>query len=146
MTTPKLSIVKLLKAMVSTNQCAPPANPTPTDSLGFVQASTPNGHGMVIFHFCCKFFFCGLRGFFLPCSACSLQVYPPPPVIPPPHLQPAPPPHAPKAPKKNFLGYTGSGVGGGTGLTLVGTDYKGMGGVALHVLPPFPHAPGVCCF
>ena len=36
--------------MVSTDQCAPPPpqlNPTLTHSVGFVQASTRNGHGMV---------------------------------------------------------------------------------------------------
>ena len=47
----------------------PPRTPNPAHSVDFVQASTPNGHGMLVSP-CCKFHcFCSLRGSFLPCGA-----------------------------------------------------------------------------
>ena len=53
-----------------------PGGPCAVHSVGFVQAGTPNGHGMVFFPSCCKFHcFCSLKGLFLPCgtSAVCLQ-------------------------------------------------------------------------
>ena len=49
------------------DHCAPPPPQTPSHSVAFVQASTPNGHGMVVFPSYCKFYsFCSLREFLLP--------------------------------------------------------------------------------
>ena len=56
---------------VNSSMCSPHP-PTPTHSVCFVQASAPNGHGMVVFPSCSKFHcFCNFRGLFVPCGACA---------------------------------------------------------------------------